>query len=419
MRAICKSAATLWIISVTAWPLGMIAQVRPRQKVSLVQSRNLGSTHGTVNIWVANRNGLVAVTDSRISLNGSPVGEGQKLFKLDDHTICTIANWYSFPGPTLDGADYGESNAISNIINYLVKHGAISGRLKEEEKLAIIARSVAFTMTTMQKIEEARGVNINSAESEITIGSYEERHFKILSTTVIPATDTLGNLYKATPFEVMDVPDGVTYLVKGMTGIAEPILRNPSLDRSGNAFITRYRNAMTNEHGSNLTVEDLRQVALALEAMTSKTYPKIVGGTVELASMIEDNLEMTNPLADQPEPRDIIFNLFLTMDNVGVTRTASILSAPGRSALVMNGIFISLSAQPIDDMLFIGNTFINTQLTYRGSHHFVLDESNTLRHCELQVDDKISLQSPEILLLQKNFPDLKIVHSIYDRAGGW
>lgn len=57
-------------------------------------------THGTVNVYLANKNGLVVVTDSKLS--GDPrVPFGQKLFKIDDHTICTIAGWFSDSGPTI------------------------------------------------------------------------------------------------------------------------------------------------------------------------------------------------------------------------------------------------------------------------------------------------------------------------------
>src|SRR5271168_5299533 len=58
------------------------------------------SFHGTINILLANKNGLVAVTDSRLSSKGRAAGSAQKLFQLDDKTICTIAGAYLVPGPS-------------------------------------------------------------------------------------------------------------------------------------------------------------------------------------------------------------------------------------------------------------------------------------------------------------------------------
>ena len=53
---------------------------------------------GTVNILLANKNGLVAITDSKLVMGNDPAGYAQKLFRIDDHTLCTIAGWYSWSG---------------------------------------------------------------------------------------------------------------------------------------------------------------------------------------------------------------------------------------------------------------------------------------------------------------------------------
>jgi len=79
------------------------------------------SLHGTVNIILANRNGIVAVTDSRLSSTASKPNQphyvGQKLFKLDEHTICTIAGSYSFQGVTLSGNESVGAVIASQIIS--------------------------------------------------------------------------------------------------------------------------------------------------------------------------------------------------------------------------------------------------------------------------------------------------------------
>ena len=65
------------------------------------KASGLSPSHGTINIFLANRNGLVAVTDSRLSSNGKAVARGQKLFKVDDHTICAVAGFYMDSGVPL------------------------------------------------------------------------------------------------------------------------------------------------------------------------------------------------------------------------------------------------------------------------------------------------------------------------------
>ena len=56
--------------------------------------------HGTINIVLANENGLVVLTDSMITAGDRQLPEpGQKLFKLDDRTVCAIAGFVSAPAP--------------------------------------------------------------------------------------------------------------------------------------------------------------------------------------------------------------------------------------------------------------------------------------------------------------------------------
>ncbi len=69
--------------------LGFAQTVAPPTKLS----------HGTVNVFVANANGLVAVTDSTLTfLDRSHDRSATKLFQIDDTTICTVAGIYRAPG---------------------------------------------------------------------------------------------------------------------------------------------------------------------------------------------------------------------------------------------------------------------------------------------------------------------------------
>lgn len=57
-----------------------------------------GQSYGTVNVILANKNGLVAVTDSMLTFGaGHHDPTGVKLFKIDDKTVCTVAGFYSNP----------------------------------------------------------------------------------------------------------------------------------------------------------------------------------------------------------------------------------------------------------------------------------------------------------------------------------
>jgi hypothetical protein len=68
------------------------------------QALNSGAVlGGTLNVVLANKNGAVVLTDSMLSDESGPVPiprpetPGQKLFQLDDKTICAIAGFASVP----------------------------------------------------------------------------------------------------------------------------------------------------------------------------------------------------------------------------------------------------------------------------------------------------------------------------------
>jgi len=68
------------------------------------QTKNGGVSRGTINIILANQNGIVALTDSMVTSNGRQLPElpFQKLYTLDDHTVCTIAGFLAAPAGAAD-----------------------------------------------------------------------------------------------------------------------------------------------------------------------------------------------------------------------------------------------------------------------------------------------------------------------------
>jgi hypothetical protein len=61
-------------------------------------------SHGTVNIILANPQGMIIMTDSMLSSDGKPEFYGEKLFRFDESTYLTLAGQYVEPGP-----DFGQT----------------------------------------------------------------------------------------------------------------------------------------------------------------------------------------------------------------------------------------------------------------------------------------------------------------------
>jgi hypothetical protein len=64
-------------------------------------------SHGTVNIILANPQGMIIMTDSMLSSDGKPEFYGEKLFRFDESTYLTLAGQYVEPGP-----DFGQTQHI-------------------------------------------------------------------------------------------------------------------------------------------------------------------------------------------------------------------------------------------------------------------------------------------------------------------
>ena len=58
------------------------------------------SSHGTINILLANRNGMVLITDSRGTYGNAHNDRSAKLFEIDNSTVCSIAGLGVGGGPT-------------------------------------------------------------------------------------------------------------------------------------------------------------------------------------------------------------------------------------------------------------------------------------------------------------------------------
>jgi hypothetical protein len=100
-------------------------------------------SHGTINILLANENGLVAVTDSMLSTPDDRHYPGhQKLFLIDDKTIATMAGSYSRPG--LGGKNQHFDLWIPNIMSRFAS---------EQQKLNQSNQGLPYAMK-FQRFEE-------------------------------------------------------------------------------------------------------------------------------------------------------------------------------------------------------------------------------------------------------------------------
>ncbi len=129
------------------------------------------SSHGTVNILLANKNGLVAVTDSMLTFgDGTHRPIGRKLFKNDDRTICTIAGSYTayVPPPDL-GLD------VRKVVDSLSIRLRTNPITKLSSKLELLTRLLKIALQSDNLTSQIAFGRANTREPiQLTMAGYDD-----------------------------------------------------------------------------------------------------------------------------------------------------------------------------------------------------------------------------------------------------
>jgi hypothetical protein len=297
--------------------------IAQQPKLSIGNSISLSDLHGTVNIVLANKNGAVALTDSMLTSDIPPdiskapcagtISEGrfhmpcgQKPFKLNDHTVLTVAGFYSTLGP-IDELNAYAPNEVAKAIGA----GSPATEIPISIPLDTISRRIADTFEF-----DLTGILNDYRENNISVGIE-----KVLSQMIVVGYDIDGSLKierKETSIfpnedqgEVKDdrqftsrrypitVKDKLIFVTGGMDDVANSVLMYPEQFGSRYESIKRYSESMQRDQGNSLSVADLRALAIDIEAMTAEKHAE-VGGSVQVALLsggrVAIDSELKNPL---------------------------------------------------------------------------------------------------------------------------
>ena len=103
-----------------------------------------GVAHGTINIALGNKSGLVVLTDSMVTAMDATgthqlSNPGQKLFKLDDRTVCSVAGFASATAVSSRVTTSDLNTETSAIIHEYVRQSTSQPRQSIAEKLWALA----------------------------------------------------------------------------------------------------------------------------------------------------------------------------------------------------------------------------------------------------------------------------------------
>ena len=377
------------------------------------KASGLSPSHGTINIFLANRNGLVAVTDSRLSSNGKAVARGQKLFKVDDHTICAVAGFYMDSGVPLKRADgqtlYPAYTSISEILRGYFR--ANPSPIDLNRLASVLTQSLNF-VATVDKINLSTN---KPTESQITLAGYRDGNLYISQLFLVPVLVHGRIEYEVHPQKEKLVKNGLAFATAGLDQIAQSSLNNPKAATSVNPYdgrplkahdpmMEKLSIAKSREDGANLSIEDLTELARDLEVKTAKAYSNEVGDDIETAVLFDGRVQTFQ----QPVDEHIDINRFpytkisgLKVSGVSFGTSESTYTLMEYSSLA--GMLISL-----DGSLFLGDSFSRCHLIYRGAANVFYDPSNAVVDSELDLGPSVRDDDPFVVRMKSLYPELQI-----------
>jgi hypothetical protein len=366
---------------------------------------------GTINIVLANANGIVVLTDS-MQTAVTPTAQqrqlpnpGQKLFQLDDRTVCAIAGFGSAPVPTVPEFT---SNAAGIIQQYKRELERDSQNQTIQMKLTGLSFLFNFYLSGVANLRNI----LNEAgqyDFALLLAGYDsDGKPKIgrlrLRTRIEPSAS--GSLLLNPVTEDLSesaVGQDLVYEVAGQPHVALNILENPS-HFADDPAITVYAQAKAADRGRSLTLEQMKALAVSLARHTAQVNPS-VGGEDQIAVLKDGRVQSVSQrrFPEQPSP---IKQFGLVVGN-SWGRNGMRLGAAGTIQLYVDNTIVD-DDQTLDGNYFFRNKFLHCHLRYDGGVTR-FDQSNIVSDSDLTIGRKADPNSATLRELISRFSQ-KAVH---------
>jgi hypothetical protein len=367
-----------------------------------------GVTHGTVNIILANANGAVVVTDSRLSSGGHSTGESPKLFQLDETTVCAIAGFYSDPGPKSGGYMPAATTIPFLMALYAARH---LENPTIEQKLDAMAEIFQFNLAFVAAAREATLASQDPpSPSELTLVSYENKHIVIAGATLTPKIQDGVLAYFVTQRSHQNVDLGFVSRIEGISELADWYVAHPQqLASSRDPILRDFGTSMLNKNGTDIDLHFLLQIAKKMEFDTAQKYPAIVGGTLQIAEFENGRIKSFEGLPTDEKP---FASLRVRLSGFRSTNaTVAVAGVKPPAILLFDGGSIVGGKQLLDNLLIVHTTFEHCHLFYDGSPKTYFASDNVLIDTDLTLGSGVSDESVFVRFLHESYPDMIIKHA--------
>ncbi|SRR6266852_1971585 len=341
--------------------------------LATVEGQNPGDdpvVHGTINIALGNENGLVVLTDSMLSVGGVPRPDipSQKLFKLDDRTVCAIAGFasaaaVSAPAVSPKASLPNLNTSASAIINEYVRQSAMQPPQSINERLRALAFLMRRHLSAIANVRDALGnpTPLDGYHFQLIVAGYDTDNNPKIGKITLRMNNDRGSLTsEIEEAAISNIEKKLVVQLNGMRDVADQILLHPE-SKPGDTAIKQYAASFAESGGSTLTVDQMVELAKRLAYFTSLVHPQ-VGGLNQIAVF---QRQRSTKIDQQkfPDPPKPLVNFSLVVNSK--FSYSSIAFAKGVPVLFVRCSWAGMQRE-LDGNYFIGNDFTNSALIYDG-----------------------------------------------------
>jgi hypothetical protein len=331
---------------------------------------------GTVNIALANANGIVLLTDSAQSYKDvtgvhTRKEPAQKLFRLDDKTVCSIAGFGSETGWLRPELNVEVSGIIAEIRDQLSRQPVpdLDGKLRA---IGYLVGSYIDIVATRHEAAEGPGSTSDYVFEVIVAGYDSDGKPKLKKLVLTPeiAESSNGHRYwthTVWPEEESSVEAKLTHLLGGIPNVSIQVLQHPEAFGT-NAVIQKYARAKKDDGGKSLTLDDLAALAHEMKELTKDQFADVVGGDDQIAVLSQGRILKIDPPHFDEAPRPLKFSLRVSLRLEGANAAEMVTAGPGYHQLWIGCEIVGLKNPPLrlDDQFFYGTEIRDSIVSYNG-----------------------------------------------------
>jgi hypothetical protein len=365
---------------------------------------------GTVNIVLGNANGIVALADSNQTMerDGRYAGtqQGQKLFRLDDRTVCTIAGFASTSIPSFP--EFIDSSAQILDLYEEKEHAAeLRGHtdLTFHEKLVGLTFLFRRSLFAIGNLQNATPQQAGKYKFELILAGYDTDGTLKLGKIILGASTLPNGLFTPVVEQVNERNVGRELIVEtaGIGGAAvRNILAEPA-QLTEDPEIGSYATSIATDHGGSLALAEMEALARSLAHHAAMVNRELVpdgspvgfravwpvGGRDQVAVLAAGKIRSVDqPAFLQPTgPAVRSFSIVLGIGLDGKNTPGIVLSVVDPMSRVTDFVVLFFrvvflnGTVVLDNGYYVGDKFTNCKLTYNGG--VTGFENNEVTDCEL------------------------------------